>query len=198
MAQANNRIVVVGGSSGAVDAVRTLAAGLPADFPAPVCVALHTSARSNGLLSGIIGRAGRLSAVTPHNAERLAAGVIYVAPTDRHLLVEPGRARLSRGPKENMFRPAIDPLFRSAAQVYGPGAIGVLLSGRLDDGTAGLWAIKQLGGTAIVQDPDDAAFPAMPESAIRHVEVDFVVRAVNVAPLLADLVHRAVDDRRVL
>jgi two-component system chemotaxis response regulator CheB len=111
-------------------------------------------------------------------------GRIYIAPPDYHLIVEPGVVRLTRGPRENRFRPAIDPLFRSAAQVYGPAAIGVVLSGNLDDGTGGLRAIKELGGIAIVQDPNDAQFPSMPRSALRHVSIDHCVRLSDMSSLL--------------
>jgi len=153
---------------------------------------MHTAPQSPGVLHEILGRAGVLPVVSPRNFQRIAAGHIYVAPPDFHLIVEPRRLRITKGPKENRFRPAIDPLFRSAAQVFGPMAIGVVLTGSLDDGTAGLWAIKQLGGTAIVQDPQEALYPSMPQSAIRHVKVDHVVRIAELAPLLVQLtaVHR--------
>ena len=121
------------------------------------------------------------------DGQRLEAGHVYLAQPDRHLLVEPGRLRVTRGPREHRFRPAIDPLFRSAAQVFGPAAIGVILTGNLDDGTAGLWTIKKLGGIAIVQDPSDAVFPAMPTNALRHVEVDHVVPVSRIPPLLDEL-----------
>jgi two-component system, chemotaxis family, protein-glutamate methylesterase/glutaminase len=182
------RVVVVGASSGGIDALTQLAAALPAEFPAAVCVVLHTSPQSPGVLDGILDRAGPLPARAVRGGERPQPGHIYVAPPDRHLVLEPNRLRLTKGPRENRFRPAIDPLFRSAAQVYGPAAVGVVLTGNLDDGTAGLWAIKQLGGVAIVQDPADAAYPAMPQSAINHVRVDHVVPLQTVAPLLARVV----------
>jgi two-component system, chemotaxis family, protein-glutamate methylesterase/glutaminase len=182
------RVVVVGASSGGIDALTQLAAALPAEFPAAVCVVLHTSPQSPGVLDGILDRAGPLPARAVRGGERPQPGHIYVAPPDRHLVLEPNRLRLTKGPRENRFRPAIDPLFRSAAQVYGPAAVGVVLTGNLDDGTAGLWAIKQLGGVAIVQDPADAAYPAMPQSAINHVKVDHVVPLQAVAPLLARVV----------
>jgi len=182
------RVVVVGASSGGIDALTQLAAALPAEFPAAVCVVLHTSPQSPGVLDGILDRAGPLPARAVRGGERPRPGHIYVAPPDRHLVLEPNRLRLTKGPRENRFRPAIDPLFRSAAQVYGPAAVGVVLTGNLDDGTAGLWVIKQLGGVAIVQDPADAAYPAMPQSAINHVRVDHVVPLQAVAPLLARVV----------
>jgi hypothetical protein len=110
-----------------------------------------------------------------------------VAPPDHHLLVEPGRLRVTKGPRENRFRPAIDPLFRSAAQVFGPTAIGAVLTGSLDDGTNGLEVIKRLGGTAVVQDPAEALYPSMPQSAIDHVEVDHIVRLTDLPRLLVEL-----------
>ena len=164
---AAQRIVVIGASSGGIEALRHLVGGLPADFPAPICVVLHTSPQSPGLLGRILANAGSLPAATATTGMPIRAGQIYVAPPDHHLLVEPGGLCLGRGPKENRFRPAIDPLFRSAAQVYGPGTVGMILTGNLDDGSAGLRTIKQLGGIAIVQDPRDALFPAMPTNALR-------------------------------
>lgn len=178
------QIVVIGASAGGIEALRTVVAGLPADFAAPICIVLHTAPQGPGLLHEILTRAGAITAVSPSSEMRLEPGRIYVAPPDYHLVVEPGRLRVSKGPRENRFRPAIDPLFRSAAQVYGPGAIGVVLTGNLDDGTAGLRTIKQLGGIAIVQDPAEALYSGMPKSALQHVDVDHVVSLAQVAPLL--------------
>ena len=183
-------IVVVGASAGGIEALRTLVGGLPAEFSAPVCIVMHTAPLSPGVLDNILSRAGRLPASNARMGERLRPGRIYVAPPDCHLLVEPGVLRVTKGPKENRFRPAIDPLFRSAAQVHGPAAIGVILTGNLDDGTAGLWAIKQLGGTAVVQDPQEALFPSMPRSAIEQVRVDHVVPLSDIAPLLVRLTSK--------
>jgi two-component system, chemotaxis family, protein-glutamate methylesterase/glutaminase len=183
-----NRVVVIGASAGGLEALRLLVSALPKDFAAPVCVVMHTAPQSPGVLAQILARSTALRAVNPRNKQRLQPGHIYVAPPDHHLLTEPGRVCLTKGPHENRFRPAIDPLFRSAAQVYGPGAVGVILTGNLDDGTAGLWAIKRLGGVAVVQAPEDALFPSMPESAIAHVEVDHIVPLTEIAPLLARLV----------
>lgn len=188
------RVVVIGASSGGVEALRGLASALDKSFPAPICVVLHTPPEWPGLLHSILNRAGPLAAVSPRSGDRLLPGRIYVAPPDYHLLIEPGALCLSKGPKENRFRPAIDPLFRSAAQVYGPGTIGVILSGSLDDGTAGLRTIKQLGGTAVVQDPRDALYPSMPESALAHVKVDHTVPLADLAPLLLRLASDPVDD----
>ena len=195
-----DRIVAIGTSAGGIDALRTIAATLPADFPAPIAVVMHFAPDSPGVLHDIIGRAGPLTAVRARNGERLEAGRIYFPPPDHHLLIEPGRVRLTRGPRENRFRPAIDPLFRSAAQVYGPAAIGVILTGNLDDGTAGLWAIKTLGGTTIIQDPAEAMFPSMPMNAARHVRIDHSLRLPEIAPLLVSLTARpvhALPDRAI-
>jgi two-component system chemotaxis response regulator CheB len=183
----NPYLVVIGASAGGLETLRELVAGLPAEFPAPIAIVMHMAPESPGLLPEILSRAGRITATTARNGQRLQPGHIYVAPPDYHLLVEPGRLRLSKGPRENRFRPAIDPLFRSAAQVYGPRAIGVILSGNLDDGTAGLWAIKQLGGTAVVQSPEDALFPSMPDNALRHVRIDHVLPVAEIPALLARL-----------
>src|SRR3954447_1871614 len=183
----SKHIVVIGASAGGLEALRAIVGALDPDFAAPICVVLHTSPQSPGLLDGILTRPGKLAALNAINGERLRPGHIYVAPPDFHLVVEPGILRVTKGPRENRFRPAIDPLFRSAAQVYGPGAIGVVLTGSLDDGTAGLWTIKQLGGCAIVQDPSDALFPGMPENALTHVDVDYVVPLAELAPLLMSL-----------
>jgi two-component system chemotaxis response regulator CheB len=182
-----NRIVVIGASSGGIEALQTLVSALPADFPAPLCIVQHIAADSPGILDRILTRAGPLKADVPTSGERLQPARIYVAPPDHHLIVEPGRVRLTRGPRENRFRPAIDPLFRSAAQVYGPGAIGVILTGNLDDGTAGLWTVKGLGGIAIVQDPADAQFPSMPANALEYVAVDHRVPLREIPALLVRL-----------
>jgi two-component system chemotaxis response regulator CheB len=140
------------------------------------------------ILPRVLERAGPLPACNPDDGDRIEPGRIYVAPNDHHILLEKGYVRVTRGPKENRFRPAIDPLFRSAAYIYGPRAVGVVLTGALDDGTSGLWAIKLRGGTAIVQDPEDAQHRSMPLSALENVEVDYKVPASEMGPLLARLV----------
>jgi two-component system, chemotaxis family, protein-glutamate methylesterase/glutaminase len=180
-------IIVIGASTGGLDAVRIVLAELPRELPASLFIVLHMSSDSPGVLGWILERAGPFPAITVQARERIAPGRLYVPAPDRHLVLEPGIARATRGPKENRFRPAIDPLFRSAAQVYGPRVIGVILTGGLDDGTAGLWAVKQLGGTAVVQDPDDAPVSSMPLNAIRHVRIDHCVPLVGIGPLIARL-----------
>ncbi|MDT5271075.1 MAG: two-component system, chemotaxis family, protein-glutamate methylesterase/glutaminase [Acidobacteriota bacterium] len=180
-------IVVVGTSAGGVEALRALVGGLPADFHGSVFVVMHTAADSPGVLAGILDRAGPLPAMYASNRTRFRPGHVYVAPPDMHLLLEPGAIRLTRGPRENLFRPAIDPLFRSAAQVYGPRVVGVILTGGLDDGTSGLWTVKRMGGVAVVQDPDEAFMPSMPLNALAQVEVDHTLPLAEMPSLLARL-----------
>ena len=179
-------IVVIGASAGGEEAIVELVAGLPRDLPAAVCIALHIGARPSNAPE-LFGRAGRLPAVFAAQGAPLLPGCIYVAPPDHHLLVAPGRLHLSRGPQGNRTRPAVDPLFRTAAEAYGPAAIGVILSGLLSDGTAGLSAIKGRGGTSVVQDPQDALYPGMPNSALAHVLVDHCVPVSGMAGLLVRL-----------
>ena len=186
---ARKDIVVVGASAGGMGALERLVAGLPADFPAALFVVWHLPAGVRSVLPQVLQRAGPLPACNPSDGDRIEPGRIYVAPNDRHLLLEKGYMRVTRGPKENRFRPAVDPLFRSAAYVYGPRVIGVVLTGALDDGTAGLWAIKLRGGTAVVQDPEDAQHRSMPLNALDNVEVDYKVPAGELGPLLGRLVR---------
>jgi two-component system, chemotaxis family, protein-glutamate methylesterase/glutaminase len=186
-------IIVVGASAGGIEALRTLIGALPADLSASLFIVVHTSPEAPSLLADILNASGKLPVTNATDGERIQKGRIYVAPPDRHLLVEPNRVRVTRGPKENRFRPAIDPLFRSAAQTYGPRVVGIILTGYMDDGTAGLWTVKQLGGTAIVQDPADALVPFMPLSALTHVKVDYCVPLEEIAPLLVSLTTEAVE-----
>jgi two-component system chemotaxis response regulator CheB len=189
-------LIVIGASSGGIAVLMEVVGALSPEFPAPICVVQHVSAESPGTIHTILSHASALPAELASDERRLEPGRIYVAPADHHLLVEPGVLRVLRGPKENRFRPAIDPLFRSAAQVYGPRVIGVVLTGSLDDGTAGLWAIKRLGGIAIVQDPATAAFPSMPSNALEHVAVDYCVPAAEIGPLLNRLSQVSVHERQ--
>jgi len=182
-------VIVIGASAGGVEALVTLAGSLPANLPAAIFVVLHIPAQSPSLLPEILNRSGPLRATHPVDGEAIQNGRIYVALPDHHLLVEEGVVRIIRGPKENRHRPAIDPLFRSAARTYGTRVVGVILTGSLDDGTAGLLAIKRRGGVAVVQDPQDALFSSMSLSAIAHVEVDHVVPLSAVGPLLVPLAH---------
>lgn len=168
----NHDIVVVGASAGGVEATAALVRGLPADFPAAVFVVVHFPANARSVLPSILERAGRLPAAHARDGEPIQPGRIYVAPPDLHLLLDRGTVRLVRGPKENNARPAVDPLFRTAARSYGSRVIGVILTGTLDDGTAGLMSVRMRGGVTVVQDPADAMFDGMPRNAIENVEVD--------------------------
>ena len=166
-----------------------MVAGLPANFAACVCVVLHVPANAKSVLPRILSRVGRLEALHPVDGQALGPGQILVAPPDRHLLMESGRVRVTRGPREHGYRPSVDALFRSAAQSYGPRVIGVVLSGTLSDGTVGLQDIKSHGGLAIVQHPENALYANMPRSAIENVDVDHILDAQAIGPLLADLVR---------
>jgi two-component system chemotaxis response regulator CheB len=183
------RIVVVGASAGGVDALMQLVRNLPHDFPAPVCIVLHIPPDAPSLLAHILNRESGLPAVTAENGERWQNGKIYIAPPDKHLLIGTnGTLKVARGPRENRHRPSVDPLFRSAALTFGSRAIGVILSGTLDDGTAGLISIKERGGLAVVQDPQEAVYPSMPQSAIAHATIDHVVPVRSMGALLTRIV----------
>jgi two-component system chemotaxis response regulator CheB len=186
-------IVVIGASAGGLAAFRTILSALPADLPAALFVVQHLSASGPSLLPELLGAVSPLAARHPADGEAIRHGTIYVAPPDHHLVIQPGHLHLVRGPKENSFRPAIDATFRSAAHAYGQRVIGVVLTGMLDDGTAGLLAIKRRGGLALVQEPREAAYPSMPESACRYVDVDIVCRLTEIAPQLIRLVHAGAD-----
>jgi two-component system, chemotaxis family, protein-glutamate methylesterase/glutaminase len=184
---AKKDIVVIGASAGGMEALRELVAALPEDFQASVFIVWHMSPSVRSILPQLLGQDGPLEAAFANDREPILPRRIYVAPPDHHMLLETGYVRVTKGPKENRFRPAVDPLFRSAAYVYGPRAIGVVLSGGLDDGTAGLWTIKLRGGTAIVQEPEEALVPGMPQSALNAVDVDHRATIAEIAGLLARL-----------
>ncbi|HET6684612.1 MAG TPA: chemotaxis protein CheB [Gaiella sp.] len=181
---AAGRIVVVGGSAGGIGALSALVAELPADFEAPVLVALHVPSDATSRLPEILTRAGVLSAEHVDDVRELAPGRIFVAPPDRHLLVEDGRVKATRGPRENRHRPAVDPLFRSAARWYGEAVVSVLLSGGLGDGIAGTQAVKERGGVPMIQAPDEALFPGMPVSVRDLVEPDHCLPAAEIGRAL--------------
>jgi two-component system, chemotaxis family, protein-glutamate methylesterase/glutaminase len=191
-------VVVVGASAGGIEALSALLALLPADFPAALFVVIHVAADSPGVLPNILARAGELPVETAKDGNAIRPGHVYVAPPDRHLLLEQGNMRVTRGPKENRFRPAVDPLFRSAAQAYGRQVIGIVLSGSLDDGAAGLWAVKGRGGLAIVQEPGEAAYPSMPLSAMQYVAVDYRVTIAEMGKLLPQLVGAVVEEKEAV
>jgi two-component system chemotaxis response regulator CheB len=192
-----NKVVVVGASQGGIQALKTLTAGLPEDFSAPVLMVQHIGA-AESLLPSILDEAGALEAAFGEAGEALTPGRIYVAPPDYHMLVNDGRIELTRGPRENWARPAVDPLFRSAARFYGADAIGIVLSGRLNDGTAGLFEVKRMGGVAMVQTPREAEAPDMPQSALDHVAVDYCLPVAEMPRLLARLAQEPSRQERLL
>jgi two-component system chemotaxis response regulator CheB len=192
-----NRVIAIGASWNGILALSALVAALPSDLPAAVLVVQHTSPDGPGLLPSVLSRAGPLPAVHPRDMEIIEPGRIYVAPPDRHMLVRKGGyLHLSHGPRENYTRPAVDPTFRSAALVYGSAAVGVVLTGHLDDGTAGLLAIKDCGGVTIVQDPREAGAPSMPSSALRHVAVDHRGTIAEIAACIVMLARDAPGEAR--
>lgn len=183
-------IIVIGASAGGVEALKALVASLPADLSAAVFVTLHLFERSETILPQILQGAGTLPVLAAQEDQRIESGHIYVAPPDFHLVLTPGSVHLGHGPRENLQRPCINVMFRSAAASYQSRVIGVLLTGMLDDGAAGLWEIQQRGGVAVVQDPAEAAYRSMPESAIRGFAVDHIVGVAKMGRLLSELVQR--------
>jgi two-component system, chemotaxis family, protein-glutamate methylesterase/glutaminase len=188
---AGRDIVVVGASAGGVEALRKLAETLPRELPAAVFVVLHIPPTDTSVLPDILHRAGRLPAKHASDREPVVAGRIYVAPPDFHMLLEAGTVRVVRGPRENGHRPAVDTLFRSAAAVYGPRVMGVVLSGTLDDGSDGLRTIKARGGLAVVQDPEEAIYPDMPANARSHADPQHCLRIVQIGELIAEVARGA-------
>lgn len=184
-------IVVIGASAGGVLALVDLFKSLPSDFEGYLVVVQHLSPYAPSILPQILSRSGHLTAVHPKDGDILMKNTVYVAPPDHHLLVEADKLIVKKGPKENRFRPSIDALFRSAAYNYGPRVIGVVLSGLLDDGTSGLWSIKRHSGLGIIQHPDDAEFPSMPQNVMEYVEVDHAVPVKEMGSLL----HRLTQER---
>jgi len=198
-------IIVVGASAGGIEVLCQLVSSLPQDLPAAIFIVLHIPAHGTSVLPSILNRAiakkhktatTHLQALHPKGDEVIEHGKIYVAPSDRHLLVKDGYVHLTMGPKENSHRPAVDPLFRTAARVYGKRVVGVVLSGLLDDGTAGLAAIKQQGGVAVVQDPDEAMYSGMPRSAIENVDVDRVLPIADIVTFLSEIAAAPVSEER--
>ncbi|MDZ8050187.1 MAG: chemotaxis protein CheB [Aulosira sp. ZfuVER01] len=187
-------LIVVGASAGGVEALTYLVKQLPTELNAAVMVVLHVHSQSPPVLAQILNNAGTLPASTAQDGEAIEKGRIYVAPPDSHLRLKPGYLQLTKGPRENHHRPAIDPLFRSAARAYGRRAIGVLLTGMLDDGTAGLMAVKMRGGVAVVQDPDDAMYSGMPRSALENVEnIDYILPLSEIPSILVNLVNKTAE-----
>ncbi|MBV8709032.1 MAG: chemotaxis protein CheB [Acidobacteriaceae bacterium] len=189
-------MIVVGASAGGVEALQQLVRQFSPDLPAAVFVVLHLPPRTRSMLPEILTRAGQLPAIHPQNGTPIEPGRIYVAPSDHHLMVERGHIHLSLGPKEQHHRPCINVMFRSAALTYGDRVTAVVLTGELDDGTAGLWEVKRRGGIAVVQNPEGAAFPSMPLSALREVEADYVVDIAGMGALLTRLARKKGEEKR--
>jgi two-component system chemotaxis response regulator CheB len=187
-------IIVIGASAGGLEAIKKIVADLPPDLDASIFIVWHMAASVRGVMPQVLGRITPIPVAHAYNGEPIVTNRIYVAPPDHHMLLEKGYIRVTRGPKENRFRPAVDPLFRSAAYVYGNRVIGVILSGALDDGTAGLWAVKNRGGISLVQDPNDAEVPSMPENAIREADPDYILPLAAIASLLVRLTKENVPE----
>ena len=190
-------LVVVGASAGGVEALRTLVSEFPHDLPATVVIVLHMPAGGSSALPAILGRCTKLQVSAVKDGTPLRHRQVLVAPPDHHVVVQDGVVRLSKGPTENGHRPAVDVLFRSAALARGAAVIGVVLSGALDDGTAGMAAIKNRGGLAVVQSPDDAVYPGMPESVLRYIRADHVEPVARLGGLIANIVRDDVPDNDV-
>ncbi len=186
-----HEIVVVGASAGGVEALRRLIAAVPADFAGTIFVVLHLPTNAHSFLPTILSRAGALPVHHAVDGQVPARGTVYVAPPDVHLLLRRSGMQLLRGPTENGHRPAVDPLFRSAAEAFGSGVVGIVLSGVLDDGTNGLLAVSAHGGLTVAQSPEDALYPSMPQAAIDNVPIDIVASAEEIGLALPRLVaHR--------
>ena len=182
-------LVTIGASAGGVEGLCSLFSQLPADFPGAIAAVVHRSPLFEGDLAGVLGRTTALAVAEPVDGELLQPRRIYLAPRDMHMVVEDGRVRVNRGPKEHHTRPAVDPLFSSAAAADGPGVVGVLLSGGGDDGLRGLIAIKAAGGISIVQDPAEALHPSMPRNAIVYHRADSVLPVARIGATLTALAN---------
>ncbi|MBS7847538.1 chemotaxis protein CheB [Pseudomonas fluorescens] len=186
-------VVVIGASAGGVQALISLFENLPSHVPAAFLVVLHIPAYEPSVLHKILSRSTSMRVVAARDGERIQPGTVYVAVADRHLMLMHEGIRLTRGPKECRVRPAVDVLFRSAAASYGARVMGMILSGALDDGTAGLWAVKDRGGMTFVQDPSQAMLSSMPESAIQHVQIDLIGSIATIAQQIAETVGSRAD-----
>src|SRR5205823_1932852 len=180
---ATHDIVTIGASAGGVQTLGRLLEHLPADLPAAIMMVLHLHPQSPSILDHLLSRCSKLPVRFARDDDAIDHGQVDIAPRDNHLLVEPGRLRVVRGPRENRHRPAVDPLFRSAAWAYGPRVVGVVFTATLDDGASGLWAIRSCGGTTVVQDPDDPLHAEMPTSALTTLNVDHCLSLPAIAHL---------------
>ena len=192
----NRDIIVIGASAGGFEVLLSLAGELPRDLPAAIFVVLHRAAGDRAHLPELLSERGRMPARHPLHEERIANGIIYIAPPDNHLLLRHGSVQVVRGPKENGHRPAVDALFRSASAAYGSRVIGVVLSGYQDCGTAGMMSIKARGGVSVVQAPESAVASEMPGSVLQRVAVDHVASPRDLAQLLVRLVSEPAGNDR--
>jgi two-component system, chemotaxis family, protein-glutamate methylesterase/glutaminase len=188
----NGPIVVAGASAGGLGAFVSLIRQLPEDFPAPLLLVQHISADASGnILLDALNKCGTLKCLHAANGLQIRPGHVYLALSDHHIMVEKnGELLITKGAQENRYRPAIDPLFRSAAVAFGNKVTGILLTGYLDDGTAGLIAIQRCGGTCIIQDPKDAEYPDMPNNALNQLQVDYCVPIAEMGALLTKLITK--------
>jgi two-component system chemotaxis response regulator CheB len=193
MPESTRDIVVVGASLGGFEALRRLTAEIPAGFPGSLFVVQHIGPDAPSLLDRLLARTSKLPVSWAQDREQFAPGTVYIAPPDHHLLFEDGLLRLNRGPRENAVRPAIDTLFRSAAATHASRVVGVILSGLLDDGAAGLLAVHRAGGVTVVQHPEDAQFDEMPLSALMHGPIDHILPLAEIPALLDQLARTAVS-----
>jgi len=198
MGMANRDILAVGTSAGGVEALIHVAKGLPPNLPASVLLTIHLPSHARSALDDVLTRAGQLPASFAEEGEVVRKSRIYIAPPDRHLLLDGDRLSLGEGPRENNARPAVDPMLRSAAVCCGPRTIGVVLTGTLGDGASGLWAVRHAGGITVVQDPKDAAFAEMPLTALNRAKPDHIVRLADIPALLAKLAHQPAGEAKPL
>lgn len=194
-ANRNHMPIVIGASAGGMAALKELVAQFPKDFPAPVFIVNHMDAHTSGeALLRVLNESGNLTCVHGQDKQAIQSGTVYLAPSDQHMLIGKGKILITKGARENRSRPAIDPLFRSAAVAYGNRVIGIILTGYLDDGTSGMMAIKRCGGVCIAQDPEDASYPDMPQSVIANVGADYCLPIAGMGALLSELVQRELPE----
>ena len=188
-------IVAIGGSAGSLEALIHIVGRLPSDLPAAVFIVVHSSSRSPNTLPAVLQHRTGMRVVQAAEGERVQTGTIYVAPNDRHLLIRDNQITLSRGPKEGLQRPSINVTFRSVAAAYGDRVIGLLLSGMLDDGAAGIWEIGKRNGITMVQDPAEAAYPSMPLNALRDATVHYTLPVSEIGRVLTRLVQEEITPK---
>jgi two-component system chemotaxis response regulator CheB len=187
--------VVIGASAGGIPPLLEILRGLPSDLPASLFIVIHRSAdTTDDSLLWTIQRASNLACKVPVHNERIQPGFVYLAPPNQHMVLKGDNILITRGPRENYFRPSIDTTFRSAAVNFGPRVIGIILSGMLQDGTAGMEAIKRCGGICVIQQPEDASFPSMPRTVLSNLNVDYSVASSEMHIVLKDLIARPADD----